>query len=187
MHKLITSVSVEPVTVTEVKQHLRLVEESQEDGLLLNLISAAREYCEDFTRRAFAEQTIELLLDRFPTANAIELPCPPLRSVTSIKYKDIDGMETIFSTDDFLVDKDSEPGRVVLTSGAAWPVFTPYRSIPIRIRFVAGYEQLPLTLRQAMLLLIGHWYENREEIGTATGEMAFSVHALLRLHREEVF
>lgn len=187
MYKLITPVTVEPIMVTEVKQHLRLMDETQEDGLLQNLISAARKYCEDFTRRAFAEQTLELLLDRFPASNMIELPCPPLCSVTSIKYKDSEGVETVLSTSEYLVDKDNEPGRVVLNSGTAWPVFTPYPSIPIRVRFVAGYEQLPLTLRQAMLLLIGHWYENREAVGTATGEMAFSVHALLRLHREEVF
>lgn len=187
MYKIITPVLTEPVSLTEVRQHLRLPEDNTEDDLLHSLISAARTFCEDFTRRAFAEQTLELLLDRFPASGVVDLPCPPLRSVSSIKYRNSEGVESVVSSGDYLVDADREPGQVMPKFGFTWPDFTPYPSMPIRIRFVAGYADLQVTLRQAMLLLIGHWYETREATGTATDETAFSVHALLSPYRLEAF
>ena len=187
MIKIITPVATEPITLAEVRQHLRLPENESEDSLLLSLISTARAYCEHYTRRALAVQTLEIYLDRFPGNGPIQLPGPPLRSVTEIGYKDTSGDETILSPSTFLVDTDCEPGRVLPTVGTTWPVFTPYPTSPIRVRFVAGYADLPAAIRLAMLLLIGHWYENREATGTAGNEINFSVHALLAPYRVEVF
>jgi uncharacterized phiE125 gp8 family phage protein len=187
MVKTITPVETEPVTLAEVRQHLRLPEEPAEDDLLLSLIKTARVYCENFTRRALAEQTLEMYLDRFPVNSSIMLPCPPLQSVTEIAYKDSTGTETILPTSNYLKDTDREPGRVLPGFGMSWPVFTPYPATPIRIRFVAGYAVLPEPIKQALLLLVGHWYENREATGTAKDQTAFSVHALLSPYRVEVF
>ena len=104
-----------------------------------------------------------------------------------IGYKDSTGTETILPVSDYLVDTDREPGRVLPGFGMSWPVFTPFPAAPIRIQFVAGYAVLPEPIRQAMLLLVGHWYENREATGTAKDQTAFSVHALLSPYRVEVF
>jgi len=187
MVKIITPVQEEPVSLTEVRQHLRLPENEAEDALLMSLITTARAYCEHYTRRALAEQTLEVYLNRFPSVNPIVLPCPPLQTVAEIGYKDSTSDETILSASDYLVDTTCEPGRILPTYGANWPVFTPYPTSPIRIRFVAGYEELPVSIRLAMLLLIGHWYENREATGTASSVIDFSVHSLLAPYREEVF
>ena len=187
MVRIITPVATEPITIAEVRQHLRLLENAAEDGLLMSLITTARAYCEHYTRRALAEQTLEAYLDRFPVAGPIVLPCPPLRSVTEIGYKDITGEESILPTSDYFVDLDCEPGRILPAYGMIWPAFTPYATSPIRIRFVAGYDELPVSIRLAMLLLIGHWYENREATGTASSVIDFSVHALLAPYRVEVF
>jgi len=187
MLRIITPVETEPVTLVEVRQHLRLPEEPAEEELLLALIKTARAYCEDYTRRALAEQTLEMYLDRFPVNSPILLPCPPLRSVTEIGYKDSTGAETILPALDYLVDTDCEPGRILPAYGTAWPVFTPFPASPIQIRFIAGYAVLPEPIRQALLLLMGHWYENREATGTAKDQTAFSVHALLSPYRVEVF
>lgn len=187
MVRIITPVATEPITIAEVRQHLRLPENATEDALLMSLIMTARAYCEHYTRRALAEQTLETYLDRFPVSEPIVLPCPPLRSVTEIGYKDIACEESMLPASDYLVDMDCEPGRVLPAFGTNWPVFTPYPTSPIRIRFVTGYEDLPVSIRLAMLLLIGHWYENREATGNASSVIDFSVHALLAPYRVEVF
>ena len=187
MLKTITPVAIEPITLAEVRQHLRLPEDATEDELLLGLIKTARVYCEHYTRRAFAEQTLETYLDRFSGADSILLPCPPLQSVVEIGYTDSTGQETILPASDYVVDPDCEPGRVLPAYGTTWPVFTPYPATPIRIRFVAGNAAIPEPIRQALLLLVGHWYENREATGTAKDQTAFSVHALLAPYRLEVF
>lgn len=125
-----------------------------EDTLLQSYIAAAREYGESITRRAFATQTLELLLDYFPTE--IELPMPPLQSVTSIKYKDSAATETTIADTEYIVDTDSNIGKIVLAYGKTWPIFTAYPLNPIRVRFVSGYTtDFPKIFKNAMLLHIG--------------------------------
>jgi uncharacterized phiE125 gp8 family phage protein len=176
MYSVITPVSTEPVSLAEAKTHMK-VEEDAEDSLILDLISAAREYCESFTRRTIATQTLETYCDSFPHCDHIKLPMPPLRSVTSVKYTDSDGTETTLANTEYLVDTVN--GRIVLPYGGSWPTATMNPVNPIKIRYVAGYTTLPAQIKQAMLLLIGHWYDNRELVGDVKGHTAFSVHALL--------
>lgn len=191
-YKISTPIDVEPLTVADVKLHLRLTSDTTEDPLIASLITAAREYCEGITGRSFATQTITAYLDSFPGADFIELDRPPLQSVTSIKYKDYAGTETTMTaTTDYLVDTDSDIGRIVLAYGKSWPSFTPYPYNPITIIYKAGYTTLPKSLEQAMLLLIGHWYEHREATDEITGgklaSIEFAVGVLLDQYRTRWF
>jgi uncharacterized phiE125 gp8 family phage protein len=140
--------------------------DTDEDTLIGGLITSAREYCEGITRRALATQTIEAYLGRFPCKDRFELPRPPLQSVTSVKYKDSAGTETTMTADtDYLVDTESNVGGVVLPYGVNWPTFTPYPLNPIKVRYVAGYTVLnpiPQMIKQAMMLHIGYFYNNRD-------------------------
>lgn len=178
---LITAPSVEPLTTAEAKLHLR-VDESADDGLIDGLILAAREQAEAFTKRALITQTWELIFDNF--SNCIELPKADLQSVTSIKYIDTDGVEQTLATSVYTVDTDSEPGRVYLAYNQTWPTV---RAIPhaVTIQFVAGYgaasTAIPGSILSAMKLMIGHWYENREDsiVGTIAAPIPFGSRALL--------
>ena len=57
--------AAEPVTVAEVKSHLRL-QHASEDDLIAGLIRAAREEVERATGMALIDQTWRLVLDRWP-------------------------------------------------------------------------------------------------------------------------
>ena len=186
MYRIVEPVTIEPMTVADVREHLRLADLIEAD-LITGLIQSAREYCENYTRCAFATQTLELLLYRFPSTRIIYLPAPPLQEVLSIKTIDSSGSETTLLPGSYVVDTEGEIGRVILNTNENWPAFEPYPNWPVRIRFKAGFVSLPQSLKQAMLLLIGHWYENREATGTASGSVAFSVHALLSMFRVGVF
>lgn len=158
--------------------------DTTEDSVLDVMISAARGYCEGITRRAFAPQTLEVYLNYFPGRSHIELPRPPLTSVTSIIYKDsLSAENTMVASTQYLVDTDSDIGRIVLPYGVSWPSFTAYPINPIRIRYIAGYTTLPAELKQAMVLLVAHWYNSREAVGTVSGEIEFAVTALLSQYR----
>ena len=180
--KTITAVSTEPVTLSEVKAHLR-VDSILDDTLITSLITVAREYIENFTKRALATQTLELILDSFPNAEYIDLPLSPLQSVTSVKYKDSSGNETTLGSSGYIVNTDFLPGKIILAYGCSWPTFTPYPTGAIRIKYVAGHETnnpVPISIKQAMLLLIGHLYENREATNIKElKEVPFAVNALL--------
>lgn len=160
-----------------------------EDDLIMGLIKTARGLCEKITRRALATQTIEFFMDSFPEGACIELPRPPLQSIESFKYKDYSGVETVMTADEqYICDADSDPGRVALPYGVSWPSFVPYSVNSVRIRYIAGYTEenpIPESIKQAMLLLVGHWYNNREAVlnlsnkTTYAVEIPFSVRALL--------
>lgn len=180
--------AIEPVTLAETKAHLR-VDTSDDDALITALITAAREYVEGASRRALITQTWRYSLDSWPEGDEIELPKPPLQSVSSVKYYADDGTEYTLSTFAYIVDTDSEPGRIALAYGESWPSLTLYPAGAIRITYVAGYgdaaSAVPQHLRQAILMLVAHWYENRETttIGAVAREVPLAVESLIYLHR----
>jgi uncharacterized phiE125 gp8 family phage protein len=135
-----------------------------EDNDILRYIKAARRYCERFQNRAFITQTWDLYLDGFPAGNQIEIPLPPLQSVTWLKYKDAAGILQTWDASNYIVDAVSEPGRIVLANGKSWPAT--YEEIQaVQIRFVCGYgdsaADVPEEARQAILLKIADLYEHR--------------------------
>lgn len=171
---LITAPATEPITIDEAKLHLR-VDHDSEDTIIDRLITVARRHVELYQRRALITQTWQIWLDEWPQDGAKRLPRPPLQSVTSAKYYGTDDTEYTF--DEYSVDTDSEPGRVYLNYGESWPSTTLRPAHAIVIEYVAGYgdaDDVPRNVVQAMLLLIGHLYENREAIMT-TGMNAVSV------------
>ncbi len=175
--------ATEPVSLDEAKAHLR-VTTTDEDAYIASLITAAREWCEGFQQRAYITQAHKLTLDRWPCGRAIYLPRPPLQSVTSIVYTDSEGAQYTIEAKSYIVDTDAEPGRIVLAYGASWPSVTLRPAAGVEITYVAGYgdaSDVPQKVKQAMLLLVGHWYEQREAVlaGSISKEIEFAVHSLL--------
>lgn len=162
--------------------------DSTEDTLLSSLITAAREYCEGFQNRAYINQAWELWLDEWPDKDYLEIPKPPLSSITSIKYYDVDDTEYTLDSSSYYVDVISEPGWVVLNNGYSWPSTTLRPANGVCITFVAGYgassSYVPAKVRQAMLLLIGHYYEHREAVSDKSmTQVPMAVDSLLWLDR----
>jgi uncharacterized phiE125 gp8 family phage protein len=142
---------------------------SAEDTLLTALITTAREYVENVTNRALITQVWELWLDSFPSEDYIEIPKPPILTggVSSIKYYDTANTEATVTASDYFLDFKSEPGRVVLAYGKDWPTTTLRSVNAVCVTFTCGYgaaAAVPTTIKQAMLLLIGHLYEHREAV-----------------------
>ncbi len=157
--------AAEPLTTAEAKAHLR-VDISDDDTLIDALVIRAREWAEEFTGRAFINQTWTWKLDRFP--HEFRVPRARLVSVTSIKYVDPQGAEQTLAADQYTVDTFSEPGRIEEAYGTTWPATRGVNNA-VEVVFVAGYgaagSALPESLRQAMLLLVGEWYEYRLPVG----------------------
>ncbi len=181
--KIITPPAVEPVTLQEAKLHLR-VDGEDEDTLIQGLIQAAREHVETIlTHTALCTQTLEWVTDAFPDCwEAIELPRPPLQSVTSIKYTDSANVVHTMSASDYCVNIDGFPGTITPAYGLSWPGDALAPSGAVRVRYVAGWglpAAVPQSLKQAILLLIGHFYDNRGVmVSSALAEMPFAVNAL---------
>jgi len=160
----------EPVSVEEVKAQLR-VDYADEDGLIAAYIGAARETLERLLWRAFITQTLALTLDAWPEGNAIRLPRPPLQVVSAVTWTDAVGAVHVLDAGTYAVDTTSEPGRVVLRAGQAWPGSALAPAAGVRVTYTAGYgdeaDTVPEAIRQAIRLLAAHWFEHREAVSEA--------------------
>lgn len=180
----------EPVTVREVKDHLYISDDTF-DGQLQQMIRAGTDYCQRRTHRQFMPASYRLTLDRFP-AFEMELPKAPLRSITTIGYTSTAGSSaTLSSTAYSVTTSDHIPGEVRPAFGESWPSA---RDIPgsVSVTFAAGYAsraKIPDTLKHALLLLCGHWYENRESvlIGTISKNLEHTLDALLGVNDPGVY
>jgi uncharacterized phiE125 gp8 family phage protein len=144
---------------------LEYAPESAEDEYIEGLITVARDIVQDHTGRRLINQTWNYYIDEWPCKDNIKLPYAPLVSVSSIKYTDCNGTVYTLSTDEYIVDTNSEPGRIVLPYDGNWPSVTLYPVNPINIEYVSGYgtsTNVPKTIKQAMKLIVGDLYENRE-------------------------
>jgi len=171
--KLKTAPSIYPVTLKEVKEQRGIMPgDTYDDSLLQSLIATATEEAQQFTRRRLIQQTWYFYLKDWPGMDFIRLPYGNLSSVTAVTYKDTDGDSTTWSTDDYIVESDTEPGRIVLAYGESWPTATLYPSNPIRIEFVCGYGEartdVPSSVRDAIKLMVADLFENREPMIVGT-------------------
>jgi len=181
-----TEPAVEPVTLTEALEHLR-VEDDADNTYITNLITAARQTAEEYTHRQLITATYTYYLNKF--YSRIELPRPKLQSVTTLKYYDTSGnQQTLTEDTDYTVVTSSEPGYIVPYYCTSWPST---RDIPdvIEIIFKAGYgnaaSSVPMAIKQAILLIIGDLYGNRETVitGTIISKFPRTVESLLNPYK----
>lgn len=154
--------AVEPVSVEETKQFCD-IDGNDRDGQVAGHIFAARSMAESFMRRAIVTQTWDFTADRdWPHAcvsgvwqQCIELPLPPLQSVTDITYIDGAGATQTLAPSDYVVRRDGVVGRVVPAYGVTWPAVRD-QVAAITVRFVAGWEpeKVPDPIRNAVLLQV---------------------------------
>lgn len=187
--KVITPVSTEVVSLAEAQAHLRVPltgspPSHPEDAQIEAMISAAREQAEKFTGRAIGAQTIEYALDGFP--GSFRLPVDPVTSITSVKYVDTDGVEQTIEASNYALDDYQRPAWLLPAYDYQWP--TP-RAVAnsVKVRFVAGWtpSSVPVAIKQAVLLIVGHLFQNREQliVGTIATEMPWGAERLLTPYR----
>lgn len=159
-----------PVSLTEVKDHLRITHEDL-DRLLGDHISQAQDALGRIFGRSFHQQTLEMYWDAFPSSGALELPrATPLVSVEYVKYKDSDGTETEWSSAEYVQDTRSIPGRILPGYGQSWPSFTAYPVNAAWVRYVAGQAttspitELSAEIKRAVTLLVSHMYRYPDAI-----------------------
>jgi uncharacterized phiE125 gp8 family phage protein len=175
---LITAPTVEPITIDDVKLHIRQDASilTLEDGMITRLITSARQRAEHLTGRAFLQQTRGIVLDTFP--NAIELTKTPVIDVVEVKYLDAANQLQTLSSSDYVVDSFGTTGYIVPAYGKTWPSTYPEINA-VRVQYRAGYgttaDSVPECVKDWMLLIIEDLYRNRG----ATVDKEVRAHPLL--------
>lgn len=192
-----------PVSISDGKAHLRIDPSNTDDddyvGLLIATATAVVDGPDGWLGRAIMPQTLELSLPAFLRdwrrwdyeraemwrVGHGDLPCRPIQSITSVKYTDGSGVEQTL-----------DPGLYTLVGSSLYIV--PGAVLPtiqigpagVRIRYLAGYDDaasVPAPIRHAILLMVGHLYQNREAVTDGRinqpFEMPFGLEALLAPYR----
>lgn len=155
--------AVEPIDLAYAKTFLR-IDGTDEDTLLDNLIKTARHRVENMIGRTLIRRSY-VFRCAVPTGKCFTLPRPPLLSVTRLTLIAENDQAVDIPTADYSVTRRRDPGQVRLKSGNNW---TDYLAefTTLEVEFEAGYgdvsDNVPLPIRQAILLLLAHSYEFRE-------------------------
>lgn len=184
---LVTGPVNEPITVSDAKKHMR-IEHNDDDAFIASLINVAISFT-DVTGalgKAMISQTWAEHVGANPST--VYLSLGPVQSVSAIKYYDVDNaLQTATLSDFHLI---GQPGRYLIypKAGKSWPT-TFSRDDAIRIEYLIGYgdnsTDVPNTVRHALLMLVAHYYENRENelIGTISKTLPFGYDDLIGQER----
>lgn len=154
-----TAPVAEPVSISEVKEHLR-VTDTGDDTLITNLIITAREHCENWLGRKLMQQTVSQWLDIWPELH-IDLAVGPASTLNAVYTYSDDGTQTSHTLTDFYL----QPGLAarLFRNAISWP--KPGRVADgIEISFEVGFgvaSDVPPAIRHGLLVMVAHLYVNR--------------------------
>jgi hypothetical protein len=194
---------IAPLGVADAKKQLRL-EIPDDDTLVARLINSATIRAQTLLRQTLLTTVYNQYFDQFPAsangyynrlvrmmgpnpqwlpngASILTLNGPPLVSVQSVQYYDPSGVLQTVDPSTYFVSTGLGC-RVQPVIGHVWPVVRPQID-GVLVQYTAGYSspsQIGDNIKAAMLLMIGHWYEHREEVGDAeTYPVPMTVDSLL--------
>lgn len=179
-----------PVSLDAARRNSR-IDTTDEDQRLTELIRAASAYVQKHTDTALITQALSWQLDRFPVkTRPLYLPVWPVQSLTSVTY--IDANNATQSIDLATISTRLPARGFARIARARWEDWPSTLDTPdaVEIRFVAGFgateASVPEEFKQAILLLVSHWFENREGVltGSASKEVEFAVSALIDTIRD---
>lgn len=181
----LTQPATEPVSLAEAKAHCR-IDTDADDAYVGSLITAAREYCEAYSNETYLHTQYRMSLDSFPFE--IEVPRPPMATsgtVTAVvvTYTLENQTTATLSTSEYRVDRDSTPGVLRTNYNGSWPShLLDYNAVTVTWwggRGAAG-SAVPQRVKNAILWLVGYWYERRMAAdAVGLNEIPFGVKSLL--------
>lgn len=147
------------LSLATAKAHLR-VDHDDEDDLITALIGTAVVTVENMTGHHFGSAVFYLYADAW---HSQAFTFAPVKSITAVEYYDQTNTLTALPAANYWADLDSSPQRI--TFSAPPPIYSD-RHQGVRITANVGHTAIPAPLLTACLLLVGHYYENRQQVTT---------------------
>ena len=175
-------------TTAQAKAHLK-VDVSDDDTIIDNLVLAATQSCEIFTNQYFIDTVVTQYSDTW--SDIYQLYKSPVDSITHIKYYDSDDSLQTLSSSNYILDGASKPARIGIAVDGELPNLSD-RINAVEVKYTVGYgtasSDVPEGIRQAVLLTIGNFYQNRESVitGRTATELPLSSQYLLEQYKIQV-
>ena len=164
-----TAPSTTPVSLAEAKTHLR-VTGSDDDTYITTLIDVATQTAEEFLNLKLMSQTWVLYLDEFPDYFDLLIGTLKTASIGGIKYYNDSNVLTTLADSNYFIDEFHRPARVYFADDFTI-TDTFDRPNAVAVEFTLGFStasNVPAPIRQAILLMIGTYYEIRQNVVTGT-------------------
>lgn len=165
----VTEPAAEPVSLDEMKLHLRVGDDA-EDDLIESLTRAARRLTEKETNQRWVTQVLKLTLPHWPCGqpfdgweNAIALPVGPVASVDEVRYYAFAGTLTTLAGTGYQTWLDHSPPLVAPAPYSWWPTLQPGKLPAVEVEYTAGVpsDEVPEDAVALIKLVVGYWYEHR--------------------------
>lgn len=184
--RVTTGPTAEPVSLSFVKNWLKMDDIAVDDELIVLLMAAARERVEQLSGRALMPQTIEEYFDEWPTCGYLSLCRAPVQSITSIQYRDdTDGTYQTWVASNYEPDLIGAPCRVLIDPDGELPDTGNYPN-RYKITYVAGYtsaDVVPATLKKAMAAQVCADYCERQGYDMEHAKFLNSIDAAIRQYK----
>ena len=174
-----------PVSLAEAKAQLQIDSSvSDWDDLLTGMLNAAVAYVDGWSGvlgRCLVTQTWEARFECFEAE--FDLPFPDVSAVV-VKYYDTSDTLQTYSSSNYQLVQESCGSEVSVYLTSTWPATSLNREDVVVITMTVGYgaaTAVPAAIKQAILMIVGHWFANREtvNVGNITTELPFSAAAML--------
>lgn len=162
---LLVAPTVEPITLVEAKNQLRLTSlQTFDDDYITALIPVARDRAENYCNRFFTEQQVTIVYEAGFPVSTFYLPYPDLISIEEINYTDQTGVNVLVDGADYSYDKQ----RQALIPTDSWPADAESVKITVNTGAPIEFEGA----KQAMLMMLTDMYELRTEtvVGASVAE-----------------
>jgi len=186
-----TNIVTENVTLAEAKAHLRIDSSyTADDTYITTLISVARSACENYVGFILAKHSALIYyFDKFPDSSVIVLDGIWQPGTLSIQYYDVNDSLQTWADSNYVVDEHSRPARIMLKDSSNYPDTSDNVPSGVRVNLlnagVSDVDEIPKAIHQAILLVIGRYYEIRQDVvtGTQATEIPKMVEHLLNPYR----
>lgn len=179
----------EPVTLSQAKAHLR-IDSTDDDTYVTTLISVARSACENYLGYMLGyNSAVSFYLDKFPNETVIHLNGVWQPGTVVITYYDENDAQQTWAAANYFVDSHSQPARIFLKESGEYPDTSDNVPSGIKIGMTnagpSDVDEIPKAIHQAILLVIGRYYELRQDVvtGTIATEIPKMVEHLLNPYR----
>jgi len=169
--RLKTAPTLTPVSVAEAKTHLRIDSSfTADDTYIETLISVATLAAENYTNLAIMQQSWYLFIDSFPDYFYLLKGSLNDAEVNSINYSDTNNANQTLHASNYFIDGNIKPARIYFAPDATIPS-TYDKPNAVSVDFTLGYtaaSQVPAPIKQAILLMVGTYYETRQTVSDRT-------------------
>ena len=183
------TLAVNPLfTTAEAKDFLK-VDTTADDTLIDSLIKAATQSCQIFTNRYFLTTSVTQYSDNW--FEFYRLYKSPVEEIIHVKYYDTNDTLQTLASSNYILDNISQPARIGISVDGTLPNLAD-RINAVEVKYSVGYgvtaDLVPEGIKQAVLITIGNWYENRQTVitGRTATELPLSSQYLLEQYKIQV-